>query len=186
MLKQKGGGQLSAASLNRNTLCIENFRYVGEIYFGNSIQVTDPCYSPDIWCGHTLNNVLPGKYLSIVRYDSEFGAVSSLIIINESMQKKHDVVMMNLVSDTIGVDSGQCGFFDFEKYVEIKSSGEKKRKFYQLCGEKTINNKCGIIPRVGIVSQSGFGDGRYCLYTQKDDKGNVFAAEIEFINPEED
>lgn len=185
MLKKKSGGQMSATSLKRNMLYIKNSRYIGEIYFGNTIQVTDPCYSPDVWCTYTLRNVVPGKYLAFIERDFEFGAISSLTIINETMQNKYDIVMMDIVSDLIGVDSGQCGFFDFKRYVEEKSSEEKNQNFYQLCGEKTLTNKCGIIPQVGVVSQSGFGDGIYSLYVQKDNEDNIFAAEIEFISQEE-
>jgi hypothetical protein len=88
----------------------------------------------------------------------------------------------------VGVDSGQAGIFDEEKYPEI---GSEDKEFYDNCCDVTLNMpNAGLVKRdddenlFGIVSSSGFGDGSYrCMVKKHEDK--VIAVKLIFISDEE-
>jgi hypothetical protein len=96
---------------------------------------------------------------------------------------------------TICVDSGQCGFFDESKYPVSNSTGdsEDKTTFYGIACHITQETlwKAGIIGAspttgMGVVSTSGHGDGGYTLYIRRNDKNEVVAAKLEFVDPSQD
>ena len=83
----------------------------------------------------------------------------------------------------VGVDSGQCGLFDAEKYEKdafVDSAYEK------LC-DITLGSELsgGIIPgRSGVVCESGFGDGSYNALVHRNADGEVIGIQLVFISDE--
>ena len=158
------------------------------IKLGNKVIVSDPCYKLDTWCSKVVD-IKPGNYKTNVYYDnlSSWGnRVSCLEIIHEN----YDIGEWSnweLITEDIGVDSGQCGFYDYEKYKDSVGIGEydEKDTFYgRACFLTDQDEQYGIFEQ-GIVSRSGIGDGVYDLFGVKQDNEYV-ALKVIFINNEEE
>jgi hypothetical protein len=103
------------------------------------LRVTDPCYEKDVWCSGVLENVLPGQWVAdkVVASDSQTGGwgdrISELQI---SHIDYHGVVDVNEpAAFTVGVDSGQAGFFDELMYPEgpVGEYGDLETFYGKVC-----------------------------------------------------
>lgn len=100
---------------------------------GNQIRVTDPCYDKGVWCCGVLDNMRPGKYKAYVAYvdDPFWGHRVEMLLIKHASSICQTRAANYVLADeekiywgygwqdthiTVGVDSGQCGFFDETKY----------------------------------------------------------------------
>lgn len=89
----------------------------------------------------------------------------------------------------VGVDSGQAGFFDLDKYEaalkdkpENGHDGPEFSKFYEECGENTLGSEgWGIVQGMGVVSSSGYGDGGYQLIERRNEAGELVEARIVYM-----
>jgi hypothetical protein len=81
----------------------------------------------------------------------------------------------------VGVDSGQAGFFDNDRYPDDPRDGEYERQFYEVVCDLTLSDVQGGVIEFGAASSSGFGDGGYTCYVEKDKQGRVIAARIDYI-----
>jgi hypothetical protein len=85
------------------------------------IRVTDPCYTKDIWCAGVLENCLNGMWeASKVLYGNAITngwgeRVGELKICHEQYLGSECYEKTDI---DVGVDSGQAGFFDDEKYPD--------------------------------------------------------------------
>lgn len=179
------------------------------------VIVTDPCYDKDIWCNEVLENVAKGWWNANVvqakigkmghriceieaelveRYPSSTAGKDSAIIHEQkiigNIQDSED---WEEISTSIGVDSGQAGFFDIEYFKdedivtkelkeEIKQLGfiESNDQWYGMSCIKTLSTaRWGIIP-FGAVASSGYGDGSYKLYIKRF-LDEIIAMKIVFI-----
>ena len=98
-----------------------------------------------------------------------------------------------------GVDSGQFGFFDKDFYRNDEAAKDLKKyefspdydreegdSWYRACCDLTLAKESwGVLPN-GVVSSSGFGDGSYPVFGEKDENGEWIAFEVIFIGDEED
>lgn len=83
----------------------------------------------------------------------------------------------------VGVDSGQAGLFDLDWFKTVSSDNktEAAKAFYSRACDMTGNaSGFGVFDK-GIVSQTGYGDGGYTLYSQCNTKGEVIAMKIIYI-----
>ena len=172
----------------------------GEITLDKKVQVTDPCYSLDVWCTETIENMLPGKYdtfATVVDTGMLGRRVSELTIAHKSVELS-GLKFIKVVTGDIGVDSGNCGFFDYDKFREAK---ETDANFVAEHGDSEIGpftNKWwaisdnlralgGTLDDWGVLSHSGYGDGGYDLYLAYDEsEENVIAAKIVYLHSEEE
>ena len=85
------------------------------IILGSSVRVSDPCYGTDVWCAAVVKNVRPGEYDVEIETSDEgmWGKrVKSLTI---GLKDYKGILLFNdVLAAEIGVDSGQCGFYDEE------------------------------------------------------------------------
>ena len=93
------------------------------------------------------------------------------------------------------MDSGQASFFDFDSYPE---NPHNDVEFYDMVcewtlateGNELVDGKPGFGSfggnEHGVASSSGFGDGGYDCYVDRDREGMVVAAEISFIVQEDE
>lgn len=152
------------------------------------LQVTDPCYDMDTWCAATLENVKNGKYhVEINRGNTGmFGdVITELLIYHESIISKKHKLNFRWIDSNIGVDSGQAGFFDYDKLNEIKLNEQLDDSFYKEMCEFTLEADCVGANEFGCVSSSGYGDGVYSLWVAEKN-GEVVAAKIVFVSELED
>lgn len=149
------------------------------------LQVTDPCYDIDTWCTATLENVKNGKYISeVTTLDAgPWGdRISELAIFHEDFYNKKHTLKFVWRDSNIGVDSGQAGFFDYDKFKEAKQHEGIKSVFYEELCNITLNKRWGCpADESGVVSSSGYGDGVYSLYVAEKN-AIIVAAKIIFID----
>ena len=122
----------------------------GTIVLGTDVVVSDPCYGPDVWCKKALENMLPGRYVCRVQTSDEgdWGTyVSEIRIAREGCLSKRasDVEFFR----NIGVDSGQCGFYDTEYFAE--RGGRSDEAWYsEVCGA-TLSDIAAVIGQLPTV-----------------------------------
>ena len=165
-------------------------------------RVSDPCYTNDVSCKGTVSGCRKGtwKVYAVTSDEGSWGnRVAGLVAYHEDSPRPKDMAdgKWNREKFEVGVDSGQAGIFDekfyrddtLEKQYAYKGSplvtpDEEGDNWYNICCDVTLdgdNSACGsgVIP-YGCVSSSGYGDGGYPCYTQKDDKGKVVAICIDY------
>lgn len=150
------------------------------------LRVCDPCYSRHDKGAFLLENVLLGRYFASIeiRGMGIWGErVTRLDIRHENYND-----MNGFDVGTIGVDSGQAGFYDDDYYPQGERTGEfdDTDTFYGKACEITLSEEqAGIIDNFGVVSSSGVGDGEYLVCAVRESSGWVAAASIIFIPEDE-
>lgn len=139
--------------MNANTIALGSFQLVSGV-----VQVTDPCYSPNT--GLVVKNVKVGSWKAEIGADDSVN--TSLTIHHEDYEVNYDSFFKPLSlfdnESTIGVDSGQAGFFDDMFY-----KGGSDETFYDRMCDLTLNGVCAGVSENGAVSSSGHGDGGYSV-----------------------
>ena len=163
---------------------------------GNKLLACDPCYikkGPEPFYNVLIENVLPGTYVATVTvFDNEetdgLGDRNAEITI---CHKDYDVECpTELITDEVnfvGVDSGQALFIDKKHYDEyMDKSEEEQDAFYWACGDTTAKTdiNAGILSGIPVTS-TGYGDGCYNVYVEKNDDKKIVAASIVFIYEDE-
>lgn len=176
-----------------------------KVFLGNfdltekTVIVSDPCYKLGTWCQGKLDNVKPGTWEAVVMEDESYGIFG---IITELIAYHKDAVgdisylegKWEEQPFSIGVDSGQAGFFQKSVYQNNNTSldypdyfrGEPEyegSRWYGVCCDVTLSSVGAGVIEGGVVSSSGHGDGCYTLYTVEED-GEVIAMKIVFIEEE--
>jgi hypothetical protein len=164
-----------------------------KIKLGTKVTVSDPCYEIPTWCQAVINNVLPGDYICEVKMINDFPGELCVYHPKSNM-------LWELTDYDIGVDSGQCGVFDFDSYrndeivpdmnnVENEKgekwdypNKEKGDKWYEKICEYTLFTKDSHGGySSGYVSRSGYGDSNYGLSVTKNKESEVDGFKIQFI-----
>lgn len=148
------------------------------------MRVTDPSYDRKTWCSGTFP-ALPGVWgYKVEEVVSGGRRIKSLRVFHEEHESAETTRELGI---TVGVDSGQCGFFDDAKYLgaSIKDF-DNPATFYGKV-RKITNSPAmaGVVDGVGVVASSGYGDGVYTCKVAEQDEW-VVAAEIVFIDQLED
>lgn len=169
-------------------------REIDNLHLGNfetkgKIWVTDPCYKRDINCKHTKElEVQAGVWHAFLDYDNDTGGWGRRVKQLTAYHPHIDPHSANweLVHNDIGVDSGQCGFFDSEAKFEPEGDYDDTSSWYRMCCDLTCgDNQGGIIPG-GVVSSSGYGDGSYQLYAATNVAGEICGLRLVFISDYEE
>ena len=157
------------------------------------MRVTDPCYSQDTWCSGQFE-ALPGEWAASVLVSDE-GSWGKRVACLEVRHLGHGgpVGAWHELDIDVGVDSGQCGFFDQARYPEGSTGeyGDLSTFYGKACAqthdEADRDKLAGLVDDMGAVSSSGFGDGSYRCEVQRDEEsGLVVAARVWFIREEDD
>lgn len=147
------------------------------------LVVTDPCYSRDTWCQGVLDNVRDGVWEAYVAYsDEKDWGVRVAVLTAYYDTTPPEEPKWERQQFEVGVDSGQAGIFDFDKYPEDPSD----TPFYDECCDLTLSDASVGVLDFGVVSSSGFGDGGYRCETAQDADGHIIAVRITFIGDDDD
>ena len=139
----------------------------GYLHFSGKVVVADPCHDRNSRCIEKDIAIKPGLYYATILASNK-GVKCIMAVHCDFLQSK--TLKLDLISDKIGVDSGQCGIFDDTIYpMDKKSIGkyDDPNTFYGECCKLTLSDRLGgpLENHKGIVSSSG-GDGVYELYCQ--------------------
>jgi len=165
------------------------------------VRVTDPCYDEETWCAGTVDKVRNGIWAAEVT-TSKYERVSTLLAHFGGYKPKSGAWISQAYQ--VGVDSGQAGLFDEKNYRKSNAEDEakitshwaeflKKEKkssdpqpaFYAVCcsltcGDDNGASSFGGVLKHGCVSSSGWGDGCYAAFVQRDSEGKAVAIKIKF------
>ena len=163
---------------------------------------SDPCYSidPPTWCQGIINNVKNGTWVANVEKSDEGDWGERIARLRVEHVNAKRTYLTTQVDMDGGVDSGQFGFFDKDFYRNDEAAKDLKKydcgrvvqenesgeEWYRACCDLTLAKESwGVLPN-GVVSSSGFGDGSYPVFGEKDENGEWIAFEVIFISDEED
>lgn len=164
------------------------------------IVASDPCYEIPTWCQGIIENVKKGTWLAEVETSDQNAWGERISVLRVMHLNAHRTYNMVDVEMDGGVDSGQFGFFDKDFYRNDEAAkelvkydfggsvqeGEKGEEWYTACCNHTLSKKgWGVLPQ-GAVSTSGFGDGSYPVFGEKDESGEWCFFEVVFIDDEAD
>jgi len=160
---------------------------------------SDPCYSIPTWCQGVINNVKNGTWLAEVETSDEGdwgNRIARLRVEHINAKRTYRTEQVGMDG---GVDSGQFGFFDKDFYRNNEAAKDLKKhdfgenydrqdgdQWYRACCELTLADESwGVLPQ-GAVSSSGFGDGSYPVFGEKDENGEWVVFEVIFIGEQEE
>lgn len=170
-----------------------------------TLRVSDPCYETSTWCSGQVEGARTGKWTAFVKRGEleDWGLrVAELAVFSGRLSPKSRL-NWNPVKFEVGVDSGQAGIFDLAHYrnkmsvtpADFPSRTEenawvfdrlKDDPFYAACCAHTSCIAGAGVLRFGAVSSSGIGDGGYDAFVARNDKGEVVAVKIEFLQEDEE
>ena len=150
-----------------------NERIIGTFYFENEVDITDPCYRKDTWCRINGVKTRPGEYTCRIWTTNTGGCGERVTTIGIYLDDVIPARSEMKEIGSIGVDAGLAGFFsDKPDYND--------EEWDAFCNE-IRNSECAWINGYGFFSESGFGDGSYEVFTNKNTDGVATALEISFI-----
>jgi hypothetical protein len=156
---------------------------------------SDPCYDLQTWCQGIIEDVRNGEWeASVATNDEDVWGVRVSKLQIQHTEAKLKKTKWERLNFTAGVDSGQFGFFDepfyrndemakkLPKYKFDKEfDSEEGDKWYRAMCHLTLGkNKWGVLAN-GVVAESGFGDGSYEVYGQKDKDEKYIGFYVKFI-----
>ena len=152
---------------------------LGEISLSGKVRISDPCYDVDTWCAETIEDALPGTYDCFMELSDqgEWGIRVAQIRVCHKDYPGSDP--NEIISSDIGVDSGTCGIYDFDYFERTRDD----RAWYERVTDATYKeNKHGAVhDGKCIVTSSGYGDGCYNLFVDRNSNGLIVALSVEFI-----
>ena len=180
-----------------------NLKELGNFNIKSKMRVSDPCYTPDVWCTGVLNAKAGTWDAAALILDNEATGgwgerVAALAVKHGDCPIPLSVETINSVVESpfpmesqdwkiadfeVGVDSGQAGFYDEDNFVS-HNGGQNDDWYDRMCNITLSREKAGTFSD-GVVSRSGYGDGGYpCVHHIGIDGLTDFAFVI-FIGDEE-
>lgn len=151
---------------------------LGTINLGNKVRISDPCYSMDVWCAGTVNNVLEGEYVcdAEIWTKEDTGGWGERVARLSAIRKDSVPEYWRDSDIDVGVDSGQCGIYDLDYFKQVQPSSKWYNKVCDTTDLRggTIDDKC-------VVSSSGYGDGSYCCNIAFDNQNRIIGFEIVYL-----
>lgn len=174
-------------------------KFIGTFELTNeSVIISDPCYKKGTWCQGKLEKVKTGTWNTVVIEEDDEGLIAELIVYHDKIDKISDLDgKWDEQPFNIGVDSGQAGFFQEDKYRNDSTSldlpvyfmdeeeKEEGERWYGVCCNITLSKMQAGVLEGGAVSSTGYGDGGYALYTVEQDN-EIVAMKIIFIEEDND
>ncbi|OAB48036.1 DUF4241 domain-containing protein [Paenibacillus antarcticus] len=159
------------------------------------IVVSDPCYelNRDTIIMGVLDNVLNGTWVGQVGKMEvrDWGeACSKLSAFHSSVAEQMEHLEWVKCSFIVGVDSGQAGIFDINKYrisdsdVQETDTDTDNAWYLSCCDITESGHEAGVLDG-GVVSHTGMGDGTYGAYMATNQQDQVIGVKIVFIKSAE-
>lgn len=155
------------------------------------LVVSDPCYELDtgtIIMG-LLDDVLQGTWVGQVEKTEvrDWGeACSKLTAYHRSVAEQLEHLEWVKCSFIVGVDSGQAGIFDMNKYripdsdSQGTSSDSDSDWYFACCDITESGHEAGVLDG-GVVSRTGMGDGAYGVYIAMNQQNQIVGVKIVFL-----
>lgn len=153
-----------------------------EVTSGKLILI-DPCYEKDGMCQINNLKAKKGKWVAHIEHSDEgdWGQrVAKIYAVNKELADSLYAFETDAerIDGDVGVDSGQAGIFDQERYPDDPRTSDQEKVFYKVVCDLTTHG--GGVIDFGCVSSSGYGDGGYEAFGTKIGDEFVFV-EIVFL-----
>jgi len=157
------------------------------------LVISDPCYelNRDTIIMGVLDNVLNGTWVGQVGKTEvrDWGeACSKLTAFHSSVAEQVEYLEWVKCSFIVGVDSGQAGIFDINKYripdCDVQETDTDSDWYLSCCDITESGHEAGVLDG-GVVSHTGMGDGTYGAYIATNNDNQVIAVKIIFIKGSE-
>lgn len=155
------------------------------------LVVADPCYELDtnIIIMGVLEAALSGTWVGEVEKVEipDWGeANAKLTAYHHSAAEQGAFLEWIKCPFVAGVDSGQAGIFDIQKYRipdadATSDSSDTDTKWYYACCDITESGEEAGVLDGGVVSRTGVGDGAYGVYKAVNEQDQVVGVKIVFI-----
>ena len=153
-------------------------RDLGTLRFGQTIDITDPCYNRQVWCRMNDVKIVPGDYKGVayIADKGEWGPrVATLgIYLNGKIPNPKKMVRIG----QIGVDAGMAGIFEDKPDFDQQGWDE----FCNACDETgypvLLSRDHNLFH--GFCTSSGYGDGVYDVYAAQNPFDEITGLEIRF------
>lgn len=159
---------------------------IGKINISGDVYASDPCYDIECWCGDSITKVKPGVYKCYVdeKYTGKMWGDRFLSLtichtdyVDETIQQT--IANQEFYEIEIPVDGGTAGLFDYEYYEKVSTDKQWwSEKVHSFVREPGFN----ICDERGVWCCSGYGDGRYPIYVDRNEDFEVIKISIIFIN----
>jgi len=158
------------------------FTTESDLHLSDPSFVTQQDIVDDFSCALSIPNTRLGEWVVTLPIEDcgVWGErVSSLIAkhtdyrdekIPENSWEKHGI---------LGVDTGQVGLFDSQRVYQMD-----KDDVYDLCCDRSDFSLADNVTDIGIVTNSGLGDGFYNVFVYKQD-GMVVCVRVDFLTDEQ-
>lgn len=155
------------------------------------LVVSDPCYELNretIIMG-VLDDVVPGTWVGQVEKMEvrDWGeACAKLTAYHRSVAEQMEHLEWVKCSFIVGVDSGQAGIFELNKYRipdsdALETNTDSDSDWYFACCDITERgHEAGVLDG-GVVSRTGMGDGTYGVYTATNQQNQIVGVKIVFL-----
>lgn len=148
--------------------------FLGELQLGNAIRVSDPCCGLDVWCAGQLG-MRRGSYKAcLVREGADFVRSLLLYYSDTMIEPTKDAPFV------VGVDSGQCGFFDLAYYARMREESEKQQWYERVMALTQGPALGGVLDGRCVVTRSGGGDGSCLCRYGTDEEGRCVSVRLDF------
>jgi hypothetical protein len=152
--------------------------------------VSDPCYKKGTWCAAWDLPAQDGLWNCYIERENhgiwQHDRIKEVVCFHSEIKDFYGYNWKQLEFD-IGVDSGQCGIFDFEKYPNEEDTGAygDLESFYGKCCNLTLSDDGYGVLENGIVTSSGYGDGSYTMFALYDEsEEKLIGVKVVFIDYE--
>jgi len=150
------------------------------------LLISDPCYQRGIWCSGKVENVLPGTWNAFVVSGETNGWGKRVW---ELIALKSDNFIPTFKENSgihVGVDSSMAGIYSDSFFFGGDQDTEQGKTWYEQCYKALRNpSNGGVIPG-GCVSSTGFGDGGYECFIDRNGDKKVVGIKIVFISKQEE
>lgn len=155
------------------------------------LVVADPCYELDtnIIIMGVLEAVLNGTWVGEVEKVEipDWGEANAKLTAYHHSAAEQGVFLEWIKCPFVaGVDSGQAGIFDIQKYRipdadSTSDSSDTDTEWYYACCDITESGEEAGVLDGGVVSRTGMGDGAYGVYKAVNEQELVVGVKIVFI-----
>lgn len=154
-------------------------KHYGTIELGSEVRVSDPCYGSKTWCNKLLDNVSEGMW-DCYAVVNERNRVAFLAVCKDGCR-------FALASDEcvarVCVDAGVMGVFDEKYFQKTRDDSGADDKWYEenVCADHCFGNMAFMTDEgKGFVTSSGYGDGRYFVFVDRDVDGDIVRITVDF------
>jgi hypothetical protein len=148
--------------------------------------ISDPCYSKDVWCVGNIEDVVNGTWNAFAMIGETSHGWGKRVWELIALKDGNFVPQFKELTEIhVGVDAGMAGIYNETSFKGGNSDDAESVVWYDECLQICLDQQAGIIEG-GCIASSGFGDGLYNCFIDRDEKKQVVGVKIVFISKKDE